>query len=222
GAGWKEVIFDQLATGRYVKFTALSEINGSIYTSMAELALLNRVPLPERPIGVSASSLNDSTIMLRWTDNSDNESGFIIEQQIDDLFVSIDTIQRNKTGYIHTGLADSSTYTYRVRAYNQGGASEPSEIVEATTPLKVGVGEQEFNWNLYPNPFTDHFTLQLPGNKENLRLKVSDQNGRIVISQKLTETETQFRIETGELPAGLYIVEISGEKLHYSRKIIKQ
>jgi hypothetical protein len=222
GAGWKEVIFDQLATGRYVKFTALSEINGSIYTSMAELALLNQVPLPETPIGVSASSLNDSTIMLRWTDNSDNESGFIIEQQIDDIFVSIDTIQRNKTGYIHTGLADSSTYTYRVRAYNRGGASEPSEIVEATTPLKVGVGEQEFNWNLYPNPFTDHFTLQLPGNKENLSLNVSDQNGRIVISQKLSEMQGQVRIETQELPAGLYIVEISGEKLHFSRKIIKK
>lgn len=160
--------------------------------------------------------------MLRWTDNSDNESGFIIEQQIDATFVSIDTIQSNKRGYIHTGLADSNTYFYRVRAYNQGGASETSEIVEATTPLKVGVSEQEFNWNLYPNPFTDHFTIQLPGNKEILRLKVSDQNGRIVISQKLSEMQGQVRIETHELPAGIYIVEVSGDQLHFSRKVIKQ
>jgi hypothetical protein len=92
--------------------------------------------LPAAPTGLTATPFNAAEIDLTWTDNSTNEAGFKIERCTGSgctNFVQIATVGANVKSYSNTGLSASTTYTYRVRAYNAGGDSDYSNIAFATT-----------------------------------------------------------------------------------------
>jgi hypothetical protein len=69
---------------------------------------------------VSAASLQVS-----WTDNSDDEDGFSIERKLDanGTYVVIAMVGPNVTFYSDNSLANSTTYCYRVYAFNSAGNS---------------------------------------------------------------------------------------------------
>ena len=92
--------------------------------------------LPAVPSNLTAIPFNATEIDLTWTDNSNNEAGFKIERCTGsgcNNFVQIATVGANVTSYSNTGLLASTTYTYRVRAYNAGGDSAYSNTAFATT-----------------------------------------------------------------------------------------
>jgi VCBS repeat-containing protein len=72
---------------------------------------------------------------LSWTDQSNNESGFEIEQATDgQSFVPIGTAAANATGAEISGLQAETAYWYQVRAVNGAGKSAYAGPVSATTP----------------------------------------------------------------------------------------
>lgn len=76
-----------------------------------------------------------ASVTLRWTDNSNNESGFQIERQIlGGVFLPVATVAANVTTYTDNSLAALTTYAYRVRAYNSHGSSAFSAAVTTKTP----------------------------------------------------------------------------------------
>ena len=85
---------------------------------------------------VSAASLQVS-----WTDNSDDEDGFSIERKLDPngTYVVIATVGPNVTFYSDSSLANSTTYCYRVNAFNSAGNSaytnEACKTPSGITPL---------------------------------------------------------------------------------------
>ena len=89
---------------------------------------------PSAPSGLNATGSSSSRIDLSWTDNSTNETGFRIERkQGSGSFAEIGTVAANVTTYASTGLSASTTYTYRIRAYNATGNSAYSGERSATT-----------------------------------------------------------------------------------------
>jgi len=85
------------------------------------------------PSNLTAVAVSSNQINLTWTDNSDNESGFIIERKEgSNSYVEI-AVSDNVTTFSDTGLGSNTTYTYRVRAYNSSGYSAYSNEVSATT-----------------------------------------------------------------------------------------
>jgi hypothetical protein len=91
---------------------------------------------PAAPSGLTATVISDSQINLAWTDNSNNETGFKIERCTGNDctdFEPIAEVGANVTNYSNTGLTASTTYTYRVLAYNSGGDSGYSNSASATT-----------------------------------------------------------------------------------------
>ncbi len=90
---------------------------------------------PSAPGALSATAVSNSQINLAWTDNADNESGFKIERKtgVAGVYGVIDSAGANATMYSSTGLAGSTQYYYRVRAYNAGGNSTYSNEANATT-----------------------------------------------------------------------------------------
>lgn len=75
------------------------------------------------------------SLTLTWTDNSANEDGFRIERSIDgEEFVEIGTVAADIISYTDVNLQPGRTYAYRVRAYNDAGASEYSNTATRTLP----------------------------------------------------------------------------------------
>lgn len=84
---------------------------------------------------LSATAVSSSRINLSWSDNSSNEDGFRIERKTDisGTYSQIASTKPNITSYSNTDLAVSTTYYYRVSAYNTNGNSAYSNEANATT-----------------------------------------------------------------------------------------
>ena len=93
------------------------------------------VTSPNAPNSLSSTVVSSSQIDLFWTDNSTNESGFKIERKTESAgtYTEIVTVSANVTSYSDTGLNASTTYYYRLRAYNSSGNSSYSNEASATT-----------------------------------------------------------------------------------------
>lgn len=98
-------------------------------------------PAPAAPTALAANAVSSSQINLTWADNATNEDGFKIERCAGagcSDFAQIATVVANVTGFSNTGLAASTSYTYRVRAYNTGGNSAYAEPATASTQASGG------------------------------------------------------------------------------------
>ncbi|HQI42444.1 MAG TPA: T9SS type A sorting domain-containing protein, partial [Ignavibacteriaceae bacterium] len=97
--------------------------------------------VPAAPSNLTAAA-DTFAVLLNWVDNSSNELGFKIERKNGDStsvdpFVEIDSVGVNATSYNDLGRTPNTTYTYRVRAFNQIGYSPYSNEVTATTIIPV-------------------------------------------------------------------------------------
>lgn len=75
------------------------------------------LPLPTPPSDLIATAISGSEIRLDWTDNSDNEEGFVLVRRGDGYYTEIN-IAANLTTYLDTGLTSKDPYTYEIYAYN--------------------------------------------------------------------------------------------------------
>ena len=90
---------------------------------------------PRAPTGLTATPVSLTGIDLVWQDNSTNETGFRVQRRVDGSadWVEIKTTLANITQYSDTELEPRTTYHYRVRAFNNTGASGFSNEAAATT-----------------------------------------------------------------------------------------
>lgn len=118
-------------TEYYYRVRAYSNPNYSTYsneTSRTTLTLLS-------PSNLAATPMSSTQIQLSWTDNSTDETSFYIEYRTTGSYTYLTTVPANTTSYTHSYLNQSTTYSYRVRAYNANSSvySAYSNEVSATT-----------------------------------------------------------------------------------------
>jgi C1A family cysteine protease len=102
----------------------------------ANYVVYNGSTPPAAPTNLAANAISHSQINLAWTDNATDEAGFKIERCTGvgcSSFAQIATVGANVTSYSNTGLAASTSYSYRVRATNEGGDSDYSNTATAVT-----------------------------------------------------------------------------------------
>jgi hypothetical protein len=92
-------------------------------------------PAVAAPSDLSATAVATNQIDLSWTDNSDNETGFVIErsESSGSGFSTLATLPADSTSYSDTGLPMGATYFYQVYATNGTDTSAMSSETSATT-----------------------------------------------------------------------------------------
>src|SRR5439155_21882870 len=93
------------------------------------------VTVPNAPSGLGATAISWSQINLNWTDNSTNETNFIVERALTSTFSSITSfsLPAGTTSFSDTGLAAGTNYYYLLKANNRAGNSPYSHFPSATT-----------------------------------------------------------------------------------------
>ena len=95
---------------------------------------------PAAPTGLAATlggTQSSPVINLAWTDVATNETGYRVERRtgLGGTWAEIASLGAGTSSYPDsTGLAASTTYYYRVSAFNNGGTSAFSNEASATTP----------------------------------------------------------------------------------------
>lgn len=109
-----------------VKFADFQVITGMHYTA------------PNTPINVKANEVSSNQIDLKWQNNSDVRTDFLIQRSLDgNIWTNIGISGANDSSYSDYNLNDSTTYYYRLRAENWNGYSNYTETIDATTLGKV-------------------------------------------------------------------------------------
>jgi hypothetical protein len=103
--------------------------------ALADVAL---PPPPSAPSDLAVATVSSSDLLLSWSDNSNNEDGFLIERRLGTgSFAQIALVGPNAESYQNSGLQQNTTYGYRVRAFNDAGASAYTSIVSGKTSIEV-------------------------------------------------------------------------------------
>ncbi|MCX6294109.1 MAG: fibronectin type III domain-containing protein [Sphingobacteriales bacterium] len=93
--------------------------------------------VPSAPTNLTGAVISTTQINLSWTDNATNEEGYKIERKTGaGNYVVVGSTSSNMTTFSDLGLTPSTSYTYRVYAYNSAGNSlQYSNEVTVTTAL---------------------------------------------------------------------------------------
>jgi len=101
--------------------------------------------MPNAPSLLQAVALSSGSIDISWLDNSDNELGFEIERKTGagGIYRRLKTLDADVVSYRDSGLYETTTYYYRIRAYNEVGKSDYASENSATTlePTEHLVGD---------------------------------------------------------------------------------
>ena len=91
------------------------------------------------PTGFTDTVISHSQINLSWTDNTSNETAFLLERSADNItFTTAAVLGPNTTSYQDTGLLANSNYYYRIKAATTADTSAYSPVTSGSTPPVPG------------------------------------------------------------------------------------
>jgi hypothetical protein len=120
----------------YFRVNAFNSAGTSSYTNIVRVATLDTPGTPPAaPSNLQASQPSHSSLHLNWQTNSDNETGFKVEMSLfpSGGFAEIASAGAGVSTTTISNLNPSTTYYFRVYAYNAAGNSSYSNTVNATT-----------------------------------------------------------------------------------------
>ena len=156
GSNWSDLVANTGTTSTTYTHTGLlpattyhyriSAINsaGTGNPSNIDNATTDAASVPDAPTGLAATASGQTSIVLSWTVPSNDGGAAITGYQIElstdaganwsDLVANTES---SATTYTHTGLPEDATRHYRVYAINSIGASDPSNVANATTGTAI-------------------------------------------------------------------------------------
>ena len=192
--------------------------------------LVDVVMIP-KPKELIASAPSIGEVLLNWIDQSNNEAGFAIERKLGieagpDTFVVIDSVSANEITYTDETVLDSTTYTYRVRAFNDYFYSDYSNLVTIKTlftSVEDNIIPTEFSVSQnFPNPFNPATLIKyaLP-NESKVTIKIFNVLGETVaVLKNGIEKEGYYQVtwNAKDIASGVYFFELNAASTIDSKK----
>jgi hypothetical protein len=88
---------------------------------------------PAAPSDLTGEAASATAVNLHWSDNSNNETQFVVEMKKGSKFKTVGTLKANVTDATVVGLARGKSYTFRVVAKKTKNRSDPSNEVTVQT-----------------------------------------------------------------------------------------
>lgn len=120
-------------TTYYIKVRAfIDEVGFSPFTQIYTVSTLPGGPVA--PSDLTLTQVNEY-LQLNWTDNADDEAGYVIRREAQGYPTVRFTVPANKTSFLDTTVVGGVTYTYLVYGVNATGY--PGEGVRVTGTAKI-------------------------------------------------------------------------------------
>ena len=95
---------------------------------------------PAAPSGLLAQAMSSSHVALDWNDGSSDELGFELERSTDGAnWSALASVAADVLGYEDLSAAPSTSYWYRVRAFNAAGGSAWATSAAVATPQGIAL-----------------------------------------------------------------------------------
>ena len=108
-----------------------------------------------------------------------------------------------------TGCTKVASFTVHSPCFREGSNPNTTEVTEDI--IKV-----------YPNPSQGIFYVQIPADNKDAEILINDVSGRIIDRKIITENDgTPIQFNLGNVPSGMYFVQIHAGNKTQNDKIIK-
>lgn len=109
--------------------------NSAATSSFSNTDTITLLTAPTAPSGLTATANGKYQIDLAWTDNSDNETRFVVwrMKEGEEVYTSVETTAANVEAWSDTSCEPGTLYYYKVRAGNAAGSSAYTNVASATT-----------------------------------------------------------------------------------------
>lgn len=199
--------------------------NRSLGNLASDSVFATTLPLrPEAPTNLSVVEIQDTFVLLSWTDNASSETAFTIwrsETSPDSGFNQIAEVEKDVTKYTDSSVSPDDILHYKVQAVGFEPSEFSNTVTVNTLPLSLEPGAENATWSVFPNPSTGKFVLEwgdglaLP--QENLSIQILDLQGRVLQQETLLTSEIKegVSIDLSAFAKGIYILktEIGFQKL---------
>lgn len=135
-----------------------------------------------------------------------------------DIGISLDI---DDFGYLHMTGSYSNPITFDSIALPHLGHYDIFIAKLDLVPNTLGSYEIENSGKrilLAPNPATNHFTINFPGNDKQIKIVISDITGKVIYSTNSNETKVE--VSTEDFADGIYFVKINGVGFIETQKLI--
>jgi transcriptional regulator CtsR len=144
------------STKYWYRAQAVSAAANSGFSNVAEATTqAPPIVIPQAPTNLFIVSISSVEVVLQWTDNATNESGYQVERSVNGTdFVKIADLGANVTTYSNGSLTPQKSYWYRVQAVSPAANSSYSNVVNTTTPpIPPKIPETPQNLRVQPLDF---------------------------------------------------------------------
>lgn len=178
---------------------------------------------PQAPYGLKGV-VKAEGIALSWLDNSIREESFEVFRSSNNgtSFERIGVLPRNTNEYLDAGITTGVTYLYRVRAINPLGASAFTSTITIANVQVRGQLPTELA-TVFPNPTADWVEIRAENglNLSKSRVLITQETGKVWMSNEIPEGSDTYRLDIRRLPAGLYSLVIQSAQGNITKKIVK-
>jgi len=177
------------------------------------------------PTNLTAEAVSQSSVLLNWDDNSNNENTFIIERSTwtNTNYEVVGNVSANVTTFTDQNLEANTAYFYQVKATNAQDESAYSNQVGIATVLTSTKSVGQLPVAAFPNPVKDWLSISVPSSiGKKIEVFVFEM-GSSKLLKRFTRTSNNGMIkeDVSDLPRGVYFLQITDGDENAYAKLVK-